>query len=86
MTVTWNKSQHTSFLLWDIDREFQNAFELYEQLQAKSGHKRSAWSRLAVKSQDDVLAKTLNIGREVKNFMETGKKRFGVKFEEGDCM
>lgn len=86
MTVTWNKSQHTSFLLWDIDREYQNAYELYEQLRAKSGYKRSAWSRLAVKNQDDILAKALNLGREVKEFMGTGKKRFGARFEEGDCM
>ncbi|KAF9698270.1 hypothetical protein EKO04_003366 [Ascochyta lentis] len=84
MAVTWNKSQHTSFLLWDIDREFQNAYELYEQLQAKSGHKRSAWSRLAVRSPDDGLAKALSLGREVRNFMETGKKRFGARFEQGD--
>jgi hypothetical protein len=84
MTVTWNKSQHTSFLLWDIDREFQNAYELYEQLQSKCGRKRSAWSRLAIKSPDDVLAKALNLGREVKNLMETGTRRFGARFEEGD--
>ena len=84
MTVTWNKSQHTSFLLWDIDRGFQNAYELYEQLQAKSGRKRSAWSRIAIKNQDDVLATALNLGREVKNFMETGERRFGTRFEEGD--
>ncbi|KAF1925444.1 uncharacterized protein M421DRAFT_70002 [Didymella exigua CBS 183.55] len=85
MTATWNKSQHTSLLLWDIDREFQNAYELYVQLQAKSGFKRSAWSRLAMKSQDDVLAKALSLGREVRNFMGTGKKRFGARFEEGDA-
>lgn len=85
MTFTWNKSQHTSFLLWDIDREFRNAYELYEQLQARSDIKRSAWVRLTVKSQDDVLAKALNLGREVIHFMETGKKRFGARFEEGDC-
>lgn len=86
MAATWNKSQHTSLLLWDIDREFQNAFELYERLQAKTGHKRSAWSRLAVKSQDDILGKALSLGREVKNSMEAGIKRFGARFEKGDCM
>jgi hypothetical protein len=86
MAVTWNKSRHTSFLLWDINREFRNAYELYEQLQAKSGHKRSAWSRLAPKSQDDMLARVLNLGREVRSFMEMGTKRFGERFEEGDCM
>jgi hypothetical protein len=84
MTTIWNKSQRTSFLLWNIDREFQNAYELYEQWQEKSGHKRSAWLRLAIKSQDDILAKALNLGRQIKNFMDTGKKRFGTKFEEGD--
>lgn len=86
MAVTWNKSQHTSFLLWDIDREFQNAYELYDQLQAKCSHKRPSWARLIVKTQDDVLAKALNLGRDVRNLMETGKKRFGARFEQGDCM
>lgn len=86
MTVTWNKSRHTSFLLWDIDREFQNAYELYEQLPAKHGDKRSTWARLAVKSQDDKLAKALNLGREIRSLMETGIKRFGARFEEGDCV
>lgn len=86
MAVTWNKSQHTSFLLWDIDREFQNAYELYEQLQAKSDAKRSTWSRLAVKAPDNGLAKTLSLGREVGNLMESGKKRFGARFEQGDSM
>ncbi len=82
----WNKTQHTSFLLWDIDREFCNAYELYEQLQAKSGHKRSTWARLTVKGQQDSLSKALNLGRDVRNAMENGKKRFGARFEEGDCM
>jgi hypothetical protein len=84
MTVNWNKTQHTSFLLWDIDREFQNAYELYEQLQVKSGRKRSAWSRLAIRNQDDALAKALDLGREVKNLMEMGTRRSGARFEEGD--
>ena len=84
MTVTWNKSQHTTFLLWDIDREFQNAYELYDQIKAKSGYNRSVWSRLAVKSQDDVLAKALSLGRDVRNLMKMGKERFGARFEQGD--
>lgn len=84
MTVTWNKSQHTSFLLWDIDREFQNAYELYDQIKTKSGCNRSFWSRLAVKNQDDVLAKALGLGREVRSLMKMGKERFGARFEQGD--
>ena len=81
----WNKSQHTSLLLWDIDREFRNAYELYEQVRSKSSYKRTAWACLAVKSQDDALAKVLDIGREVRHYMESGKRRFGSAFEEGDC-
>lgn len=86
MTVMWNKSQHTSFLLWDIEREFKNAYELYERLQVKTGAKRSAWSRLAVKAPNDGLAKALSLGREIRKFMENGKNRFGAHFEQGDSM
>jgi hypothetical protein len=85
MPITWNKLRHTSALLWDIDREFWNAYELYEQLPAKQISKRSSWVCLAVKSQDDMLAKTLNLGREVSSLMEAGIKRFGSRFEDGDC-
>lgn len=84
MSVAWDKSQHTSFLLWDIDREFQNAYELYDQIRARLGYNRSLWSRLAVKTQDDVLAKSLSLGREVRNLMKMGKERFGARFEQGD--
>ena len=85
MPITWNKLRHTSALLWDIDREFWNAYELYEQLPAKQISQRSSWVCLAVKSQDDMLAKTLNLGREVNSLMEAGVKRFGSRFEDGDC-
>lgn len=84
MTVAWNKSRHTSFLLWDIDHEFRNAYELYEQLPVETRRKRSAWTRFALKSPEDVLTKALTLGREVRALMDTGTKRFGARFEEGD--
>ena len=86
MPITWNKLRHTSALLWDIDREFWNAYELYGQLPAKQNTKRSSWVRLPIKSQDDMLAKALNLGREISILMEAGVKRFGSRFEDGDCV
>lgn len=85
MTITWNKSRHTSALLWDIDRGFRNAYELYEQIPTNQYSKRSSWVCLAVSSQDDMLAKNLNLGREVNSLMEAGVKRFGSRFEDSDC-
>ncbi|KAJ4369014.1 hypothetical protein N0V83_006096 [Neocucurbitaria cava] len=82
--VTWEKSQHTSLALWDIDREFQNAYEAYQQWQAKNGRKRPVWACLRGKRQDDTLSKALRLGRQIQRLMETGKELFGSRFEEGD--
>jgi hypothetical protein len=86
MATTWDKPQHTFLTLWDIDREFQNAHEAYEQWQARQRRKRSAWACLGVKHQDDALGKTLSLGRQVQRVMETGKEVFGTRFEQGDSM
>ncbi|KAH7075745.1 hypothetical protein BKA63DRAFT_490694 [Paraphoma chrysanthemicola] len=84
MPVSWEKSQHTSFTLWDIDREFQTANEAYEQYQARHRRKRTGWACLGMKSQDDALAKALTLGRQVQRLMETGKELYGARFEQGD--
>jgi hypothetical protein len=84
MAVIWEKSQQAFLTLWDIDREFQNAHEAYEQWQARNRRKRSAWACFGVKNQDDALGKALNLGREVRRVMETGKELYGSRFEQGD--
>lgn len=84
MAVHWEKSQHTSFTLWDIDREFQNAYEAYEQWQARHQRRRPLWACFATKNQDDALGKALSLGRQVQRLMENGKELFGTRFEQGD--
>ncbi|KAF2830174.1 hypothetical protein CC86DRAFT_181615 [Ophiobolus disseminans] len=84
MTVTWEKSQHTSLLLWDLDREFQNSYEAYEQWQARNHRKRSAWTCLGLNHKDDTLGRALSLGRQVQRLMDIGKEMFGVRFEQGD--
>jgi hypothetical protein len=86
MAITWEKSQKSFFTLWDIDREFQNAHEAYEQWQARNRRKRSTWACLIVRPNDDALGKVLSLGREVRRVMETGKELFGSRFEQGDSM
>jgi hypothetical protein len=85
MAVTWEKSQHASLLLWDLDREFQNSYEAYEQWQARNRRKGSAWLCLSTKHQDDALGKALSLGRQIQRLMEHGKQVFGSRFEQGDC-
>lgn len=86
MTVFWEETQHTSLTLWDIDREFQNAHDAYEQWQARNRRFRPVWVCLGLKNQDDALGKALRLGRRVQRLMETGKKLWGTRFEQGDCM
>ncbi len=87
MAVRWENTQHTSFTLWDIDREFQNANEAYEQWQARhrTFSRRAIWACLRTKNQDDALAKALSLGRQVQRLMEAGKSLYGARFEQGDC-
>jgi hypothetical protein len=83
--LSWEKSQHTSLTLWDIDREFQDAYEAYGQWQARHRSKRSVWTCFGTKSRDDAVGKALSLGRSVQKMMETGKEAFGSRFEQGDC-
>jgi hypothetical protein len=86
MDTTLDKPQHSFLTLWDIDREFENSHEAYEQWQARQRRKRSAWACLGVKHHDDALGKALSLGRDVQRVMETGKELFGTRFERGDSM
>ena len=85
MAVHWENSPHTSFTLWDIDREFQNAYDAYEEYKARQSRRRAVWTCLRTKNQDDALAKALSLGRQVQRLMEAGKDLFGAPFEQGDC-
>jgi hypothetical protein len=85
MAVAWDKPQHTFLLLWDLDCEFQDLHHIYDQLPTKIARKRASWMRLGAASQDDMLRKSLNLGREIQVLMATGKERFGTRFEQGDC-
>jgi len=84
MAVSWDKPQHTNLTLWDIDREFQDAHEAYEQWQARHRRTRSKWACFGTKNRDDAVGKALSLGRQVQRIMEQGKERFGARFEEGD--
>jgi len=86
MSVTLEKPQNTLFTLWDIDREFRNAYEAYEQYQARRRLKRSVWTCLGTKHYDDALGNALSHGRRVQQTMELGEKTFGARFEQGDSM
>jgi hypothetical protein len=85
MAVAWDKPQHTFLLLWDLDCEFQDLHHIYNQLPTKIARKRASWMRLGAASQDDILRKSLNLGRDIQVLMATGKERFGTRFEQGDC-
>lgn len=85
MALPWDKPQHTSLTLWDIDREFQDAYEAYGQWQARHRSKRTVWACFGTKNRDDTVGKALCLGRSVQRLMATGKERFGSRFEEGDC-
>ncbi|KAF1828698.1 hypothetical protein BDW02DRAFT_210061 [Decorospora gaudefroyi] len=84
MYLSWDKSLHTSLTLWDIDREFQDAYEAYEQWQARHRRTRSKWVCFGTKNRDDIVGKALSLGRQVQRVMEQGKEMFGARFEEGD--
>jgi hypothetical protein len=86
MANSWEKPQHQTYLiLWDIDREFQDAYEAYGQWQTRHRRTRSVWACFGTKNRDDAVGKALSLGRHVQRVMETGKETFGLRFEEGDC-
>lgn len=82
---SWEESDYASFLLWDIDREFQNAYEAYEQWLARNRRRRSAWQCITGSTQEDALGKALSLGRHVQKLIDDGKEAFGSRFERGDC-
>jgi len=84
MAVPWDKSQHTALTLWDIDRELQDAYETYEQWQARHRRTRSRWACIPGKNRDDAVGKALSLGRQVHRVLDSGKQAFGTRFEEGD--
>lgn len=86
MAVSWALSSNVSLTIWDIEREFQNASEAYEQWQTRHRCKRSTWVWCGIRSQDDTLAKALKLGHLVHKVIEAGKASFGSRFDEGDCM
>lgn len=83
--VQWEKSQHTAFTLWDIDTEFQIAYEAYEKWKGRHRRSRPLWLCLGIKRQDDAVGKALCLGRQIQRLLEDGKERFGAQFEQGDC-
>jgi hypothetical protein len=81
----WEESNYTSFMLWDIDREFQNACEAYEQMMAKSRRRKTRWQCIAGSKKEDPLEEALSLGRQVQKVFKEGKALFGSRFEKGDC-
>jgi hypothetical protein len=83
---SWEEPHYTSFLLWDIDREFQNAREAYEEWLSKNRRRRALWKCIVGGSEEDTLSRTLNLGRRVQKCVEDGQEEFGARFDRGDCM
>lgn len=83
-TESLDKPNYTSLTLWDIDREFQTAYDAYEQWLSKNRPRRRKWECFGSRNQDDELGKVLCLGRQVKEIMEDGQDCFGKKFERGD--
>ncbi|KAF2005138.1 hypothetical protein P154DRAFT_560081 [Amniculicola lignicola CBS 123094] len=86
MADSWEKAHYTSLTLWDIDREFQQCNEAYEQWSARNQRKRSRWECLGVKHQDDAIGRALSLGRRVQEIVDLGIDVFGTKFERGDSI
>lgn len=74
----------TSFLLWDIEREFQTAHEAYEQWMRKTQRRRSTWDILAGSRKEDPLHRSLRLGSQVQKAVQEGQRKFGQKFDKGD--
>ncbi|KAF2470741.1 uncharacterized protein BDR25DRAFT_334336 [Lindgomyces ingoldianus] len=86
MSDPLGKSNYTSLTLWDIDREFQNSYDAYEQWLSKNRPRRRRWVCFGSRNQDDELGKTLSLGRQIRELMEDGQDCFGRKFERGDSI
>ncbi|KAK7189277.1 hypothetical protein DPSP01_003400 [Paraphaeosphaeria sporulosa] len=77
---TWS-----SFLLWDVDREFQHAHEAYERWMTKNQRKRSTWECISGSSKEDPLDRSLRLGSRVQRAIQDGQRKFGQKFDKGDA-
>jgi hypothetical protein len=84
-SASWDEPHYTSFLLWDIDREFQTANEAYEEWLAKNRRRRAVWRCIVGSHEEDALGKTLSLGRRVQKCIQDGQDAFGSRFERGDC-
>jgi hypothetical protein len=85
LSDSWEKAHYLTLTLWDIDREFQKSYEAYEQWMTKNRPKKSKWECFGSGKQDDELGKTLRLGRQVRDLLESGIETFGARFEQGDC-
>ncbi|ORY13639.1 hypothetical protein BCR34DRAFT_480712 [Clohesyomyces aquaticus] len=85
-TESLDKPNYTSLTLWDIDREFQNSYDAYEQWLSKNRPRRRRWECFGSRNNDDELGKVLCLGRQVREIMEDGQDCFGRKFERGDSI
>ena len=86
MSEMWEKDNWTTFTIWDIDRAFQESLEAYMQIKQRSRRKRTLLQAcFGITSEDDELARSLSLGRQVQEIMELGRDTIGSKFEKGDC-
>ncbi|PVI05854.1 hypothetical protein DM02DRAFT_515831 [Periconia macrospinosa] len=83
-SAAWDESHYTAFLLWDIDREFQNAYEAYQRWLTKNLRKKSSWQCIAKSNKEDPLEKALSLGGHVVKAIKEGRETFGSSFERGD--
>ncbi|KAL5442968.1 hypothetical protein PMIN06_008876 [Paraphaeosphaeria minitans] len=83
-TESWLEDTWTSFLLWDIGREFQNAHEAYERRMTNNPRRRSTWECISGSSKEDPLDRSLRLGSRVQKVTQDGQRRFGQKFDKGD--
>ncbi|KAF2446875.1 hypothetical protein P171DRAFT_240701 [Karstenula rhodostoma CBS 690.94] len=83
-TESWSEDTWTSFLLWDIEREFQSAHEAYERWMTKNPRRRSAWECISRSSKEDPLGRSLRLGTQVQKAIQDGQRKFGQRFDKGD--
>ncbi|CAI6259960.1 unnamed protein product [Periconia digitata] len=80
----WDESHYTSFLLWDIEREFENAHQAYQRWLTKTLRRKTPWSCIARSNKADPLEKALSLGVHVTKAIKDGKDGLGSSFERGD--